>query len=335
MIRNMLLGVLAPLVVAFGLFEPTVLEASCAWAPPSGELFTVPTNGATDVPTDARLWVLVGMETTVTVTMDGAVLPETKEGRAWRSYELPTLGSGKAYSYSVTICHAEGCPEPFEYGPYTFTAGGGVAAAPAGPEMLEMMAGPTDGNWNGETGSDPCERQIMAQDCYDVGPIALYELTLKPDPEASHFAVWTGEKKAGNLYFSTADCPAQIISMCPALEDSDDCDLIAPVCFNVAAYNEAGGATEPVEMCSEPTAVAPLQIDMGGNDAVGDVAAGAVDGGSEGTGSGCGVSAGASAGVSLLLLVVLALMVFAVRPRRAGTGSTRERGAGAQLRRTR
>ena len=325
MIRNMLWGIFGVQAVTLVLLCPAAAEASCAWAPPSGELFTVPANGAIDVPTDARLWVLVGLEGDVTVSLDGAALAEQKEGWAWRSYALPSLEASKVYSYTVSICHVEGCPETFGYGPYSFTAGDGPAAPPAPPELVEITAEPTDASLSPEAGEGSCDHQILAQECYDVFPLLHYRLKVKPDPNASHYAIWAGEKKTGSPFFlSTADCPVQILSHCNPPENSDKCDpASASACFNVAAYNEAGQSTEPVEMCigEPPAGGEPAGTDIGGEDATGDVGGVTPDNGGKDAGSGCGVSAGSSAGAALLLLAVLAMLVLAGRPRRAGTGS--------------
>jgi len=297
-----------------GLLAPTTAGAWCTWAPPSGELFTVPANGATGVPTDARLWVLVGIEGKVTVTLDGVALEEKKEGWAWRSYALPSLQAGKVYSYSVSICQVEGCPETFDYGPYSFTAGDEPAAPPALPELVEVTAQPTDASLSPEAGEGSCDHQILAQECYDVFPLLHYRFKVKPDPNTSHYAIWAGEDKTGSPFFiSTADCPVQIIAFCSAPEDSDECDPAnASACFSVVAYNEAGQSTEPVEMCigEPPLGGEPAGADIEGSDVAADDGAGTpVDGKSEGN-PGCGVSAGPSASAGVLLLAILAVMAL-------------------------
>ena len=298
------IGVLCLIVVMSGR-----AEGMCVWAPPSGELFTVPANGATEVPTDARLWVLVGLEPSVTVVMDGAELEEAKEGRAWRSYALPTLEAGQTYEYTVSICHSEGCPESFDYGPYSLTAGESPAKPPAVPELLEMTAEPTEGGVDEESGEGSCQHQIMLQDCYDVGPLLHYKLLLKGNPTASHFAVWTGEKKTGNLFLSTANCPAQYISWCNPGEDTGECDPSADACFNVAAYNEAGEMSEPVELCMVgPAEEDSPESDQSDQDAVTEAGGDAAEGGGKESSGGCGVSSRSGPTAGLLLVAVLVLL---------------------------
>ena len=250
MTRNAIREALSIGVLCLAVFAPAAAEAVCGWAPPGEELFTVPANGATNVPTDARLWVLVGMGATGTVVMDGAELEETKEGSAWRSYKLPDVEAGQTYGYTVSICSAAGCPESFDYGPYSFTVGESPAEPPVAPELLEMTALPTEGNVDEHFEEGTCDQQIMLQDCYDVGPLLHYKLVLKENPNASHFAVWAGEKKTGYLFFSTADCPVQYIGGCQPPGESDECDPSTDGrCLKVAAYNEAGGMSEPAEFC--------------------------------------------------------------------------------------
>jgi len=313
-------------VLALVLLAPAEADAACVWAPPSGELFTVPADGATGVPTDARLWALVGLEGEVTVTLDGAALEEKKEGWAWRSYTLPSLEAGKVYSYSVSICHVEGCSETFNYGPYSFTAGDEPAEPPAVPELVEVTAQPTDASLSPEAGEGSCDHQILAQECYDVFPLLHYRFKVKQDPNASHYAIWAGEEKTGSPFFiSTADCPVQIVAHCSPPEDSDECDpASANACFNVMAYNEAGQSTVPVEMCigEPPVGGEPAEADIGGGDVAADVGAGTTDEGKAEAGSGCGVSAGPSASAGVLLLGILAVLVLLGRRKTAGKNLT-------------
>jgi len=312
---------------------PVAARAMCLWVPPPGELFTVPANGATDVPTDGRLWVLVGAGSVGTVVLDGQELIGTKEGMAWTSYGLPSIAPGKTSSYTVAICHDEGCDEPAQYGPYTFTVGQNPAAAPDPPELLEAKAGPTDGNDYTPAGDGSCLDQLMEQDCYDVGPMALYTFTLKPNSTASHFAVWRGEKKVSHTYFSTADCPVQIIAFCSAPEDSDECDYTAHTCFNVAAYNAAGLASEPVEMCvgEPPVEGEPAGVDLGGEGIAGDIGAVSADESSKKAGSGCGALAGTSTATSTVgvLFLLLAASLLMICRRRHGY-QRRTEGEGAR-----
>jgi hypothetical protein len=313
MMRNPIRRALVLQVVILVLLAPALAEAWCEWAPPSGELFTVPANGTTDVPTDARLWVLVGMgiEGNVTVTLDGAALAGQKEGWAWRSYTLPLAEAGKAYSYTVDICHTEDCPEIFVYGPYSFTVGDDPAAPPAPPELVEITAEPTHASLSSEAGEGSCDHQILAQECYDVFPLLHYRLKLKPDPNASHYAIWAGEKITGSPFFlSTANCPVQILSHCSPPENSDVCDpASAHACFNVAAYNEAGQSTEPVEMCigEPPVGTEPAGTDIGGEEGT--------NSGSGGGGS-CTAAPSAAASASGLLLILLATLFLVAHRQR-------------------
>lgn len=191
--------------------------------------------------------------------------------------------------------------------------------------MHEGLASPTAGVDYMPTGDGSCLDQVIAQDCYDLGPLARYQMTLEANPTASHHAVWAGEEKVSNIYIATSDCSVQIVSYCKPPEDSDECEpASASACFNAVAYNEAGQSTEPVEMCiGEPSASAePEGGDVGADDVAGDLGAVSADEGKGEAGSGCGVSAAPSASAGWLLLAILAVLAL-LGWRRAGRSEAR------------
>ncbi len=223
-------------------------KGSCVWDPPE-HLFTIPFDGAEDVPTDAKLWVLHGsdsLEKTV-VELDGLELQGSKVGYAWRAYALPSLEPGRTYEYTVTVC-PEGCPDVYSFGPHTFTAGSTVAGKPEPPTLSDATVEPNRGVEEEDIPPGSCLQQIMIQDCFDTGQNALYRFQLDVDQNTSHYAALVTDAMVP-VHLSTTACPLQYISTCDGFDQWGEGECRSSLCLDVVAYNIAGEASEPTELC--------------------------------------------------------------------------------------
>lgn len=223
-------------------------SAACVLEAPN-HLFSIPADGAVDVPLDAKLWILHGSESLekTVVTFDGVELQGSKVGYSWRAYELQSLEPGKTYEYTVTIC-PEGCPDVYSFGPYTFTAGNTVAGKPEPPTLTEATVEPNQGVEEDDPPPGSCLQQIMIQDCFDTGQNVLYRFHLDVDQNTTHYAQLVTDDKVP-VHLSTTACPLQYISICDGIDSWGEGECKSSICMDVVAYNIAGVASDPTELC--------------------------------------------------------------------------------------
>lgn len=264
------------------LAAPSPARAGCAWAPPPS-ISSVPPDGATAVATDAELWVLSGFAETVTVTFEGAVSGEEQAPfGAWRRWRLAGVAPGDSVGWSVSL-GGSGAEHP--YGPFSFQVGSEPADAPAKP-ALDHVESLHDGAL-----TSTCDGLLTQQECFDTGQSLLVRLHLAEQPAAPLYRFCergTGSSDGCGLTFAMPG------TCTPALLVHDTAGSKGG-CYEVAAINAAGAASEELIVCAED----------------------GEDGQPPSTGSsgGCAATRGAPGGQGVL--AALALLALAARRRAA------------------
>lgn len=184
-------------MVATGWATPGRVLASCP-APKPGLLWSFPADGATDVPTDADLWVTGhGL---VSASLDGVTLPHNGFG----GYDLGMLSPSQEHTVSILVGQA--------HVSIRFTTGAGPAPgnnASSSHEPLAIERNPPGPNRPSVAG--PCPL-VPLYDCFDLGPPTRARFTAGHAPVAwvltrrrctgvEETVVWPAQCGAPELWF--------------------------------------------------------------------------------------------------------------------------------------
>lgn len=225
------------LALSLALLAPGALapraQASCA-APPFELLWSYPTNGATDVPINARFWFLFSLGPGAKVSLDGTALTaERRVGFSGLSFAPGELLPNHAYTLRV---------EAEDQDPVTgqrrqqridigFTTSSSRGAALNYPEILNDTREPAPAKTT-------CPKVVAAQDCFDTGQNTDVQFPVRYADRALAFLV-VADSGSANLW--PASC-----GTAPLLRMHED---RAKGCYAVSSIGPGGFLSEPDRRC--------------------------------------------------------------------------------------
>lgn len=236
---------------------PRLVRAGCGADPPP-TLTMLPADGATNVPLDAQVWVLVerwGQPTDWSLVLGEETIPGKAANGAWAVFELPPLSPLTPVTVTVQAPEESPGDGPVVYGPFTFTTGEAASAPPAPPSV----SGGSYRKWGGNSEDSvpgSCSFVANLHDCYDSGTYALVELPVA-DPQPSTLLRVTGVESYPLLL--PGACSVTAVVEC---NGDPDRPWNGPLCsestrcLTVRAVNLAGHSSEAVEACI-PAAAPP------------------------------------------------------------------------------
>jgi len=230
-------GLLVGVGIALG-FAPDA-ASSCEWLPPS-DVLVLPSDGAEEVPIDARIWVAGGGGSEVVVVHEGEEIGGTKHGSGWWSFGLGEMFPYSTYEFVVNICFAAGCPIVYEYGPFAFTTSAEEASLPAEVSVVAVVMGAPGSDALQGAVPASCEEQVLDQDCFDEVPVLIAGFAVEPNLSAAVFSAWPVGADDSEMLLSSAECP--ILFAGPSAD-------ISGSCFWLVAYSLAGEASQPAKAC--------------------------------------------------------------------------------------
>jgi len=215
--------------------------AVCEWIAPA-ELVVLPSDGSASIPLDARIWVLGGWGSQVSVSAQDVALEGEQEGRGWWSFVPEGIEANSTYEFTVTVCRSLGCPTLFEYGPFSFSVSAEKAETPAQVLVASVFSGAPGSTELEDVVSESCQAQLLQQDCFDELPLAIVAFDCELSSGAVVRSAWIGQHKPSKMLLSTIECPI--------LMAGHTADLVGN-CIWLMNHNIAGESSEPVQVCAD------------------------------------------------------------------------------------
>lgn len=272
---NLALGCALALAVPCVVLAVPAARAFCTVPTPNELLTVIPADGATDVPTDAHIWVLAGFGVHAEFSVEGGVgaVPIVAHG-PWAEVALTGTKPGDTVTWSVALA-PEGAPAAV-FGPYTFRVGAATAGAVTTPVLDHVEIVPK------APLTGPCDGLLQVQDCFDTGQDTLLRVHVEPQPGAALYRACRespGSTGCGLPFAVPSTCPPAIYTWSHTL------GIDPPTCVRVEAVSIAGAVSETLVACTDDSSVVVGAADADGTDG-GDAGVAETEGS-----SGCAASA--------------------------------------------